>query len=99
MRIAGERANTGRQLVQHHAERKDVGALVDAFPLGLLRRHVIRRADEHARARAERRHRVFRRGNVDELGNPEIGRSITFSGLMSRWTIIRECAAASALAI
>jgi hypothetical protein len=35
-----ERVAPGRHLVEDHAEREDVGAVVDRLPLRLLRRHV-----------------------------------------------------------
>ena len=35
-----------------HAERPDVGALVDGLPARLLRRHVGRRAEDHADLRS-----------------------------------------------
>ena len=37
----------GEHLVHDHAERVDVGALVDGLPRRLLGRHVVRRAEDH----------------------------------------------------
>ena len=39
-----------RHLVEDHAERVDVGALVDRRARRLLGRHVVRRAEHRARA-------------------------------------------------
>jgi len=41
-------SNAGDHLVEHDAERPDVGPLVDRLALGLFRRHVGRRAEDHA---------------------------------------------------
>ncbi len=79
----------GEGLVEHHAERPDVGAEIDALaPLGLLRGHVVGRAEHAARARQRRvigpvqRHRL---GDTEiddleddpavlELGEEQVGR-------------------------
>ena len=45
---ADERAFAGRQLVQQHAEREQVGAVIDGRALQLLRRHVRHRPDDGA---------------------------------------------------
>ena len=65
--VALERALQRDQLVERHAQREDVGPVVNADPLTgcLLGRHVIRRAREVAGAR--KRERVF------HLGQAEIG--------------------------
>ncbi len=39
----------GEQLVEDAAEREDVGPRVDLFAFDLLRRHVLRRADDDVR--------------------------------------------------
>ena len=47
-RLAVERTGVGEEFVERHAEREDVRARVDAIllALGLLRRHVVRRAGD-----------------------------------------------------
>ncbi len=47
-RVAAERGRAGQQLVQHDAERVEVGALVDVRPARLLGREVLRGADDRA---------------------------------------------------
>ena len=54
-RVACEQACPGQHLVEHHAKRPDVRALVDRLPARLLRRHVGGRAENHARLRHGRR--------------------------------------------
>ena len=61
-RLALERLLAGEQLVEHAAEREDVGARVGLAAFDLLRRHVLRRAEDHVRAgerlgRSDRRSR------------------------------------------
>jgi hypothetical protein len=46
-RVAGKGDAPGEHLVQHHAERVDVGADVHTFGFGLFGGNVLRRADEH----------------------------------------------------
>ena len=48
--LALERAVAREQLVEHAAEREDVGARIDLARLDLLGRHVVRRADDRVRA-------------------------------------------------
>src|SRR3712207_7349096 len=50
-RLGVERERAGEQLVQHHAQRVDVGARVDVQPAGqrLLGAHVLGRADDRDR--------------------------------------------------
>ena len=45
-----KRPLAGQHLVEDHAERPDVGLLVHHPSLGLFRRHVGRRAQDHAHA-------------------------------------------------
>ena len=47
-RIAGERQSARQHLVEHDAERKDVGRRADGLAADLFRRHVRRRADDGA---------------------------------------------------
>ena len=63
-RLGGMRQRTGQQPEQHHAERVQVGAAVDAAPRELLRRHERRRAQHHAGPRAAR---------VGDAGDAEVG--------------------------
>ncbi len=46
--VAGERDRAGEHLVEHDADRVEVGALVDGSPARLLRREVLRGADDRA---------------------------------------------------
>ena len=48
-RVAGERDTPDRALVEHHAQRIEVGAMVEPTATGLLGAHVVRRAADHAR--------------------------------------------------
>ena len=58
----------GEALVEHDAERVDVGALVDRCAIReLLRRHVVRRAEERPLGRGFVLHRLLR-----ELGDAEV---------------------------
>ncbi len=52
--LALEQPLAGEHLIQHHAERPDVGALIDNLPARLLRAHVCRRAEDHSHLRARR---------------------------------------------
>ena len=67
-RLAAERGAAGEHLVEHAAERPDVGALVDGLAARLLGTHVGGRAEDHALARAGdrdgRRVREIRTGAV-----------------------------------
>ncbi len=65
-----ERTLPGDQLVEHGAEGPDVRAGVDGPAVGLLRRHVRGRADDHAEPRVELAVAVrhARDPEVDELG-------------------------------
>ena len=86
--VAAEQRAAGEHLVEHYAERPDVRPLVDRLSLRLLRRHVGRRAENHAQLRAvdrgegwrihdRWRARQVRRGSgtggrLHRLGQPEI---------------------------
>ena len=86
-RGAGVRRHASEQVVEHRAERVDVGPLVDGLAAGLLRRHVGGRAEHrpdarlvrsagHGRARAavlcnRRAAQVLRQAPVHEHGLPE----------------------------
>ena len=97
--VAGERHLAGEQLVEHDAERVDVGVRVDVAALRLLGRDVVAGAEDGA-------------GLGLALG-ASIGRAIpksvtfasplpfrsTFCGLTSRWTKPFSCANASPRAI
>jgi hypothetical protein len=45
-----ERPPPGRDLVQHHTKRENVGAVIDGLPFHLFRRHVRHRAHHDADA-------------------------------------------------
>ncbi len=65
-----ERRPAGQHLVQHHAQRVDVGAVVDlAGAPALLRRHVDRRPHQRADARL---HRLRQIAGVHDLRDAEV---------------------------
>ena len=103
-RRRGERMHAARVFVQQHAEREDVGARVDRQAVDLLRRHVGRRADQHAGQRhraAPRRDAARRRfapGRSRESSGGRRASRMTFSGLRSRCVMPFACALASAVA-
>ena len=71
-RRAPERGPPRQHLVQDHAEREDVGALVDVgvIPGRLLRRHVLRRAEQRAVLGLDRqRAGDLRDAEVEQLGD------------------------------
>jgi hypothetical protein len=83
--VAGERCAASEHLVQHAAERPDVGAFVDGLPPRLLRTHVRRGPEDHtgdgvgrartpvARSRVAigcRRLQGFRQTEVENLDGP-----------------------------
>jgi hypothetical protein len=77
-RVARERRMSSQQLVEHAAERSDVGPLVDLLSTRLLRAHVGRRAEDHAFACSTwghgRRGREIGAGRVtgSHLGQAEV---------------------------
>ena len=85
--VALEGPAAGQHLVEHAAERPDVGALVDRLALGLLRRHVGRGAEDHP-AHGHRRRRDGRRVR-------EARRSPPGGGLKSRPSAAGSSALAS----
>ena len=108
-----ERRAAGQHLVEHAAERPDVGPLVDGLPARLLGAHVGGGAEDDALAvRADGDRRRLR-----EIGDrpirrrsPSPGRSrapsptpsgviLMLAGFRSRWMMPRSCAASSASAI
>ena len=98
-------AAAGQHLVQHDAERPDVRAPVDGLAARLLRAHVGRGAEDHARSVPVPRHRrrLRRRRRPDDAGSPSSafarpksrtftvpsGVSLTLAGLRSRCTTPR----------
>ena len=105
----GERAAPRDHLVEHHAERPDVRPRVHLLATRLLGRHV--RGSAHHRPGVGL-HASMLRGVAHpsgatgaSLAKPKSstfttpsGRSMTFSGLMSRWTIPAACATLRAAA-
>ena len=65
-RVAAERQLSGEHAIAEDPERVLVGAAVHRLPLGLLRRHVVRRPDDHAGAGEPAR-------RLQRLGDPEVG--------------------------
>ena len=65
-RLALERAASRGHLVEHRAQREDVGARVRRLPLELLGRHVLERADDRALLGERPRLRVERRLDRDD---------------------------------
>ena len=64
--LAVERHVPGQQLVEHAAERVDVGAGVDLLPARLLRRDVVRRCRARCRSASAR-------ADVERARDPEVG--------------------------
>ncbi len=64
--LAGERDIAGQQLVEHDAERVDVGLLVDAHALRLLGRDVVGRTEHRAGLRQTALH-------VERARDAEVG--------------------------
>ena len=86
----------GERLVEHAAERVDVGAGVDRLAADLLRRDVVdacRRTGRSWSARPARRAWSARSRSGRRARSAPIR---TFAGLTSRWTRPRACAASSA---
>ena len=110
-----KRALARQHLVEHAAERPDVGALVDGLAARLLGAHVRGRAEHHADAGHHRRADVIV-GDAVASTLPDIGssafaspksstftvpsgRTLMFAGFRSRWMMPCSCAASSASAI
>ena len=110
-----EQPRARQHLVEHDAERPDVGALVDGFAARLLGRHVARRcresrpcwvaAGDSVGELREAAAPVACTG-AERLGQPEIQHlhravvaTLMLAGLRSRWTMPCSCAASSASAI
>ena len=111
-RLARERRAGRQHLVEHAAERPDVGPLVDRQAARLLRAHVGGGAGDQAappRAAIDRggdacllgsrpRSTRFGEAEVEHLDRA-VGRSLTLAGFRSRWMTPFSCAASSAAAI
>ena len=67
-----KRMPAGHQLVQHRTEREDVGAMVGRLCPHLLRRHVTRRAEHHARGGPDVARRVHIRVGFSKFGKTKI---------------------------
>ena len=77
--LAGKRGPTGQHLVEHTAERPDVGSFVDGQSPRLLGTHVSRRAEDEASLRRKhaaswRVHHIYTRAacGVEGLRQPEV---------------------------
>jgi hypothetical protein len=73
----GEQALARQHLVEHHADRPDVGPFVDRPAARLRRRHVRRRAENHPLARAAEGDR----GRVSEVHRQQSGAAEGIEGL------------------
>ena len=69
-RLADERPVPGERLVEDHADGEEVAAMIERLAEGLLGRHVVGRADDHAALR--QRGGVFGDVAADLLGNAEV---------------------------
>jgi hypothetical protein len=69
---ADERPAAGQHLVEHGAERKDVGSRVDGAPFGLFGGHIGRGSHDQPGPRPQRRHRLFSGRALDELREAEV---------------------------
>jgi hypothetical protein len=58
-RAPRERQASGDELVEEHAEAEEVGPMVHRPRQGLLRAHVVRRAEDHARLRSRGEERLL----------------------------------------
>src|SRR5262249_48822467 len=69
--LASKRRIVRKQLVQHSAERVDIGARIDilCFEIGLLGAHILGRSHEHAKVGELRR---IRQWLTHRLGDTEI---------------------------
>ena len=88
------------QFVQHHAQREYVAGRLGGLAARLLGRHVTQRPAKlavhtglHGRCAGRRSRRASPKSSI--FTKPS-GRTMTFSGLMSRCTMPRACVAASA---
>ena len=111
-RVAPERPCARQHLVQHRAKGPDIRAPVGRVAAGLLRRHVRRRAQDHAHACGPQRQRgrvggsalgigssiAFARPKSSTFTTPS-GVILMLAGFRSRWTTPRSCAYSSASAI
>ena len=100
---------SGKHLVEHDAEREDVGAFVGRPPFELFGRHVLHRAENRPGVRQRLRRsassRHWRPAGCRRLARPKsssltpLDVSMMLPGFRSRWTMPARCAAASASAI
>ena len=105
-----ERPLPRRHLVEHHAQREDVGPVVQRPARDLLRRHVGHRPQHDALARVHVGRQLGAAGPLrHRTAHPARGRSrgpsrvrpsstMTFAGFRSRWTMPLSCAATRASA-
>ena len=96
-----ERRRSGEHLVQHDAQREEIGASINIFATHLFGRHVAGGADDASRSSCPCRHRGAPSPASCSFATPKSriftapSRAMnTFSGFRSRWTMPRACAAA-----
>ena len=105
-RLAGKGDAPGQHLVEHAAERPDVGALVDHLPTRLFRAHVGGRAENRPLPACRRSGRTPTPSALAGFASPKSstfttpsGVILMFAGFRSRWMIPLSCATSSASAI
>ena len=89
LRLATERPASGEELVQHDAEREDVGPRIDRLPERLLGRHVAAGADDYSRSGMRFPGDGCGSGSPGRLGILDFGRMLfTWSAAVAtRWML------------
>ena len=96
---ASKGTRAGEQLVHDHADRIDVGAMIERLAERLLGRHVVRRAEDRRRcasalcAPSAPETLAMPKSRIFTTARPFFCARKMFSGFMSRWTMPLSCAA------